>query len=219
MICKTRHWSTWLHAIPLSCYLVCVTSMGETIATVTSADDTTHLVRLLTYVPGRLFAESNPHMPELLHSLGSMLGRMDRALQDFTHPAAHRTLKWDLRHALWIRDYLQHIMQPERRVIVECFLTQFETQVLPVLPTLHMSVIRNDANDYNVLVGDADPGQRLVVSVIDFGDMVHTYTACEFAIAATYAMLHKVDPLTAAASVVAGYHAGQGGGKLTPSTC
>jgi len=185
---------------------VCVTSAGESIATITAADGTAHFVRLLTYVPGKPFAQSRPHTPELLQNLGGLMGRMDRALQDFSHPAAQRTLKWDLQHALWIRDYLEHIVQPERRAIVERFLKQFETQALPVLPSLRMSIIHGDANDYNVLVGNADAGSRQVTSVIDFGDMVYTYTVCELAIAAAYAMLGKVDPLAAATSVVAGYH-------------
>jgi 4-aminobutyrate aminotransferase-like enzyme/Ser/Thr protein kinase RdoA (MazF antagonist) len=185
---------------------MCVTATGETTATITSASNTTHFVRLLSYVPGRLFAESKPHTLELLCSLGSFLGRMDRALQDFTHPAARRRLKWDLRGALWICDYLGHIEQPERRAIVERFLSRFETQVLPVLPSLRMSIIHNDANNYNVLVNRAGSEPRRVVSVIDFGDMVHTYTVCEVAIAATYTMLSKSDPLTVAAHVVAGYH-------------
>ncbi len=77
---------------------VCVTAAGESTATITSANDTTHFVRLLSYVPGRLFAESKPHTPELLCSLGSLLGRMDRALQYFTHPAAQR-LSWAHRAA------------------------------------------------------------------------------------------------------------------------
>jgi 4-aminobutyrate aminotransferase-like enzyme/Ser/Thr protein kinase RdoA (MazF antagonist) len=185
---------------------VCLTSTGETIAQVITGDGMTHLARLLTYIPGRLFAETRPHTPELLASLGNLLGRMDRALQDFSHPAAHRTLKWDLRRAGWIRDYLQHIVQPERRAIVERFLSAFEAEVLPALPALRMSVIHNDANDYNVLVGDSTRECRQVVSVIDFGDMVYTYTICELAIAAAYAMMGKADPLSAAAHVVAGYH-------------
>ena len=183
-----------------------LTAAGKTTATITNANETSHFVRLLSYVPGRLFTESKPHTPELLHSLGSLLGRMDRALQDFTHPAAQRWLKWDLRGAQWIRDYLQYIEQPERRAIVERFLSRFEMQALPVLPSLRMSVIHNDANDYNVLVDGADVGSRCVVSVIDFGDMVRTCTVCEVAIAATYAMLNKADPLAAAAHVIAGYH-------------
>ena len=91
--------------------------------------------------------------------------------------------------------------------MVENFAEQFETHVLPVLPTLRQSVIHNDANDYNVLVSPTEVGSAPVVSVIDFGDMVRTYTVCELAIAAAYAMLVKNDPLSAAAQVVAGYHA------------
>jgi len=194
------------HDPSLSLPVVCLTSTGETIAQVTTEDGMVHLARLLTYVPGRLFADTRPHTPELLASLGNLVGRMDCALQDFSHPAAHRRLKWNLRYAGWIRDYLQHIVQPEQRAIVERFLPAFAAEVLPALPALRMSVIHNDANDYNVLVGDSTRESRQVVSVIDFGDMVYTYTICELAIAAAYAMMGKADPLSAAAHVVAGYH-------------
>src|SRR5712692_1450213 len=118
-----------------------VTTRGEAITTFISTEGMKHFMRLLTFVPGKVLAETRPHTPELLHSLGSMMGTMDYALQDFTHPAAHRTLKWDLQRTLWIRDYLQYIEQAERRAIIERFLSQFETHVMPVLPTLRMSVI------------------------------------------------------------------------------
>ena len=186
---------------------VCTTSTGESIATITAHDGTGRFVRLLNYIPGKLFAKVKPHTPALLHSLGDLLGRMDRALQDFTHPAAHRILKWDLQRAGWIRDYLQCIEQPARRAIVEGFLDRFEMEVLPVLPELRTSSIHGDANDYNILVSEPVAGKPMqVVSVIDYGDMVHTYTVCELAIAVAYAMLGKADPLAAAAQVVAGYH-------------
>ncbi len=183
-----------------------VTTEGKTIAMLTNTDGTTHFVRMLTYIPGKVLAEIKPHTPELLSSLGSRMGKLDYALQDFTHPAAHRTLKWDLQHTHWIHDYLQYIDQPDHRAIVERFLAQFETQALPLLPKLRMSVIHNDANDYNVLVDDTNREARRVVSVLDFGDMVYTYTVCELAIASAYAMLHKSDPITAATHIVSGYH-------------
>jgi len=183
-----------------------VTTEGKSIATFTNTGGTTHFVRILSYIPGKVLAETRLHTPELLNSLGSMMGKMDDALQDFTHTAAHRTLKWDLQHTNWIHDYLQYIDQPEHRAIIERFLAQFETQVIPLMPKLRMSVIHNDANDYNVLIGDTDQGARRVVSVLDFGDMVYTYTICELAIAAAYAMLHKADPIAAATHVVSGYH-------------
>ncbi|HEY6285268.1 MAG TPA: phosphotransferase, partial [Ktedonobacteraceae bacterium] len=194
------------HDLSMSLPRVRITTRGEAITTIVSAEGMKHFVRLLTFVPGKVLAETRPHTPELLYSLGSMMGNMDCALQDFTHAAAHRKLKWDLQHTHWIRDYVQYIDKPERRAIVERFLAQFETQALPLLPKLRMGIIHNDANDYNVLIDDTGEGARRVASVLDFGDMVYTYTVCELAIACAYAMLSKSDPITAAAYVVSGYY-------------
>ena len=71
-------------------------------------------------------------------------------------------------------------------------------------PRCRPASIYNDANDYNVLV---DPAGTRVVSFLDFGDVVHSATVCDLAIAIAYAMLDKQDPIAAAAEVVAGYHA------------
>src|SRR6266496_5185707 len=86
-----------------------ITAGGEAITTVTSAEGMKHFVRLLTFVPGKVLAETRPQTPELLYSLGSMMGKMDYALQDFMHSAAYRTLKWDLQHTLGTHEYLQYI--------------------------------------------------------------------------------------------------------------
>jgi 4-aminobutyrate aminotransferase-like enzyme/Ser/Thr protein kinase RdoA (MazF antagonist) len=191
--------------LPRSCPTIA--GDGSLIASITSPDGAAHYARLLTYVPGKLLAETRPHTPALLRSLGTLLGALDAALQDFAHPAAERELKWDLARTGWIRDYLQHIPSPARRALVERFLALYEAEVLPVLPNLRTSVIYNDANDYNVLVGRDDQGKHCAVGVIDFGDMTRTATVCELAIGTAYAMLGKPDPLAAAAHVVAGYHA------------
>ncbi|MGB7874418.1 MAG: aminotransferase class III-fold pyridoxal phosphate-dependent enzyme, partial [Anaerolineales bacterium] len=45
-----------------------------------------------------------------------------------------------------------------------------------------------------------------IVGLIDFGDMIHSYTAGDLAIAIAYAILYQPDPLTAAAHIVRGYH-------------
>ncbi|HWQ36551.1 MAG TPA: aminotransferase class III-fold pyridoxal phosphate-dependent enzyme [Blastocatellia bacterium] len=186
---------------------VCLTDAGKAIVTIKDKNGAPHLLRLLTWVPGKLLAHVRPHTPELLRSLGRVLGVMDRALQNFTHPAAQRELKWDLKRAAWIREYLNYIAQPERRSIVERVLAQYETQVAPRLQSLRASVIYNDANDYNVIVSNDDPHTRQVVGLIDYGDALQSATICNLAIAAAYAMLGKADPLAAAAQVVAGYHA------------
>ena len=110
------------------------TRAGQAIATIKGSGDTTHLARLLSYLPGKALAQTKPHTPALLSNLGKMLGTLDKALMNFTHPA--RDLKWDIPRAGWIRDYLQYIPSPQRRALVEQLLTRFETRALPLLPAL-----------------------------------------------------------------------------------
>jgi len=184
----------------------CRTLAGEMIGAARVSDGTERWVWMLTYVPGRLLVDTRPHSRELLRSLGRFMGRLDVALADFSHPAAQRELKWDLAAAGWIREYLGYIQSPERRSLVERFLTLYEHEVAPKLADLRRSVIHNDANDYNVLVDGSRAEPRQIVSVIDFGDMLHTITVAEPAVAAAYAALGKSDPLSAAAQVIAGYH-------------
>jgi len=180
---------------------------GQLFTSPAGADGSNRLVWLLTFVAGATLAEARPHPPELLHDLGHFLGEMDAALQSFTHPAAHRELKWDSSRVLWIKDYIKEIADPKRRALVEKFLALYESEVAPALPRLRRGVIYGDGNDHNVLVSPPWPQPRKVASVIDFGDIHHGLTASEPAIAAAYAILGKENPLEAAASLVSGYHA------------
>lgn len=176
---------------------------GETLHVQPGPDGARHLVRLVTYLPGRRLVEV-PHPPALLEDLGAFLGELDRALADFDHPALHRPLRWDLERAPDVREHLEAIAGGDRRERVAAHLERFRSEVLPRLQELRHTVVHNDANDHNVLVG-GDPPR--VVGLIDFGDLVHTATVCELAIALTYVMLDEDDPLAAALPVVRGYHA------------
>jgi 4-aminobutyrate aminotransferase-like enzyme/aminoglycoside phosphotransferase (APT) family kinase protein len=157
-----------------------------------------HFVRLLTWIEGRCLADARPHSPQLLASLGRAIARIDTALADFDHPAAHRTQYWDLRQAGEARRNCALLSKAQRKLVDPIFdaWSRIDWDQLPA------GVIHGDANDYNVLVDSA--GTR-VVTVLDFGDMVHTATICNLAIALAYVMLGKRDPVAAAAPVVAAY--------------
>ena len=182
------------------------TQRGEPFTKVELEQGKERLVWLLTFLPGTVLAQVRPHTPELLHSVGWLLGEIDRALQGFSHPAAMRELKWDSARASWIREYLSQVEDPSRRALVERVLAQYESSVVPLLPTLRKSVIYGDGNDYNVLVERTGGQPREVVSVIDFGDMHHGLIVSEPAIAAAYAVLGKSEALAAAAAIVSGFH-------------
>ncbi|GAO44206.1 aminotransferase class III-fold pyridoxal phosphate-dependent enzyme [Flavihumibacter petaseus] len=158
-------------------------------------------LRVMNYLEGDFLVDTTHHSPALLHSIGRGLARMDRALANFRHPAMHRHYEWDISHALEVRPMLPYIRDHEQRRVAGYFLLQFETEVQQVLGKLTKAYIHNDANDYNVLVRD---GQ--FAGLIDFGDMVYAPLINNLAIACTYAMLGKDDPLEAAAEVVKGYH-------------
>ena len=153
-------------------------------------------------------ARRRPRAP-LLESLGATLGAIDRGLSDFGSPAARRDLKWDLRRAGWIRDYLHHIEGAGRRALVERWLADFDRRVRPALEELRQGVIYNDANDNNIVVHAALRGiaPSAVAGVIDFGDLCLSNVVCEPAIAAAYAAMGLPDPVAGIARLLAGYHA------------
>src|ERR1039458_6262279 len=172
---------------------------GSAIASITGSDGAAYFVRLLTWVDGICMAQAAPHSVQLLRSLGAALARVDNALEAFSHPAAHRTLHWDLRQAALARPHLDLLPEPRRRLIEPIF----DAWAAIDWSAFRAGVIYNDANDYNVLV---DASGSRVVSLLDFGDVVHSATVCDLAIALAYAMLDKPDPIAAAAEVAAAYH-------------
>ncbi len=154
-------------------------------------------VWLLGWLPGRLLAATSPQTGEMNRALGKLLGSVDRALEGFDHPAAHRELKWDLKRASWIREYLSYL--GDGREVVERVLERYESQVAPLLGRLPHSVIHGDANDHNVIVNAGE------LSLIDFGDLHYTATVCDLAIACAYAACGSDRPLMAISQVACGY--------------
>jgi 4-aminobutyrate aminotransferase-like enzyme/Ser/Thr protein kinase RdoA (MazF antagonist) len=162
-----------------------------------------HLCRLFDYLPGRPLASVRPRRDELLRNVGRFIGRLDGALQGFSHQAQARPLKWRVENARAVlTDGIDLVEGSEKRDLLPFFLSLFETEVEARLETLPRGVIHNDANDYNLLVADDEE----ISGILDFGDMVDGPVVSEVATAAAYAMLEERDPLRAARLVVSGYH-------------
>ena len=176
------------------------TKAGKAIETIKGEDGHQHFVRLLTWIDGVCFAKVERHDRKLLSSLGRALAQMDAGLAQFSHDAAHRSFYWDLRNAGMARELIG-LLPESRRAMIERFFAEWEKIDWS---SLRFSVIHNDANDYNILVSQR-PEQR-VNAILDYGDVVHTATVCDLAIALAYVMLDKPDPIGAAAQVVAAYH-------------
>lgn len=169
---------------------------GDEIINVQAPNGTSHLARLVHYLPGVPLAEIKPQPNELMRDLGRKLGELDRALVDFDHPAIHRDFHWDLANG-------NRILSEYRGLVKDAGVRELVSQHrVDIKRDLRRSAIHGDANDYNVLV---DPEHMTIVGLIDFGDMVYSYTVGNLAVALAYVVLDKSDPLEAARAVVEGY--------------
>ncbi|NNE64676.1 MAG: aminotransferase class III-fold pyridoxal phosphate-dependent enzyme, partial [Gammaproteobacteria bacterium] len=156
---------------------------------------------------GKLLSAVKPHFPALLYDLGKTLARLDQTLIDFSHPALDRPLLWKMHEAIdTLQDLKPILATDDQRELIEYFEQKFRETVLPVDKQLRRSLIHNDANDNNIIVDRPTPWNQTVTSVIDFGDMVNSWTVAEPAIAAAYAMLEKEHPLDSAFQVIKGYN-------------
>jgi len=187
------------------------TPSGDQVTEIRSTSGVSHFVWMVTWLPGTPLGAVRRHSPALLRDLGRRLGQIDRALEGFDHPALRRDFHWDLANGLSVvREFESLIEDQEARLLVGKTVEEFEREVAPVLPMLRKSAIHNDANDYNVIVGGGDDlytKNQSVVGLIDFGDMIYSFTVADLAVAIAYAVLNKRDPLAAAAEIVNGYHA------------
>lgn len=162
----------------------------------------TQTARLLSWLPGRLWAQTNPKTQSLRKDLGEVAGLLTKALQDFDHPGAHRILDWDLNNGSWTNEYLNRF-SGKRKEIVAHFQTRF-SEMDETYKDLPKSIVHNDLNDYNILVSEDDASPE-VSGIIDFGDAVFTQTINDVAIALAYSVMDLPDPLSAACEVIRAY--------------
>lgn len=183
---------------------------GASLTVVGGAGGSRHFVWLISHLPGRPLGELPHHTGVLLGDLGRRAGELDRRLSGFDHPAIHRDLVWDLANGLrTVERYRELIVDQEVRRWVDAVIDRFRVEVSPLLPHLRQSAIHNDLNDYNLLVetaGPVDERHRRLSGIVDFGDLVWSWTVGDLAILIAYAMLDKAEPLVAAEQVVRGYH-------------
>ncbi|GAB1453825.1 hypothetical protein MASR2M47_38810 [Draconibacterium sp.] len=157
--------------------------------------------RLLTFLEGEFLGDAE-HSLELFESFGKFLAEMDLNLKDFqNYVIAARQNKWDLQYFLLNEKYITHITNPAERKIVAYYFLQYKQNVLPLLPSLRKQIIHGDANDWNVLTQNGT-----VSGIIDFGDVCFSQLINELAIAITYAIMGKDEPIKWAVPIISSYH-------------
>jgi Ser/Thr protein kinase RdoA (MazF antagonist) len=177
---------------------------GRTRAAVDLPDGRRSTVRMLTYLDGVQIRETARTAAQR-RAMGTVLARLDLALQGFAHPGASHDLLWNVSAAHRLADKLDGIVDAPRRALAAAFMRRFTDHVLPRLASVRAQVIHNDYHLYNVLVAPDD--HERIVGIIDFGDMLHAPLVGEVATAAAFHMAGCADPFEGAAQFVGAYHA------------
>jgi ethanolamine-phosphate phospho-lyase len=159
------------------------------------------IVRLLSFIEGEMLANVE-HTKELFKSFGKFLAEINLEMLEFrASPVEARRMTWDLQNYQSNRELIPLINDPQDRKIVEYFFLQNRERVEPEIGNLRKSVIHGDVNDWNVLVKSGE-----ISGIIDFGDICYTPLVNELAIAITYGILSKDDPIEWALPIIEGYH-------------
>jgi len=139
---------------------------------------------------------------ELAYNVGNSIALFDLSMENFDHPAAHRSHQWNLAEAGQHKGKIKLIDDPDRHDLLEWAFRTWFSDAKPKLSALPQQFIHGDVHDDNILVN----GGR-VTGLLDFGDSGFNPTICELATCLPYLMMGRDHPLEIAASIVAGYHA------------
>ena len=166
-------------------------------------EDSTRPVRLLSWLPGKLWSEINPHPESLREDLGRIAAQIDLAFQYIDIRPKSFNPKWDIANGLWVKEHFE-LFSADELAIIKPFVKGFETRK-DEFDALDKLWIHNDLNDNNILVEYVDEVPK-ITGIIDFGDASFTQAISELGICAAYIMNDFPDPLEAILPLVRGYH-------------
>jgi Ser/Thr protein kinase RdoA (MazF antagonist) len=182
---------------------VALTGGGRDNVVIESDDGTARVLRVFGFVDGVVCARTNPD-GEQLAKVGEMLGRVDVALEAFSHPADRRGLVWDIRHFHELTELVEHTPNAEHRRLADKVFRLFKATIVPVLSDLEAQVIHGDYSPYNVVVDEQS--DDYVTGVIDFGDTMRSALIFDPAVAlANLVGRTPEQPWREACAFVAGY--------------
>ncbi|MDX5627599.1 MULTISPECIES: phosphotransferase [unclassified Brenneria] len=146
---------------------------------ITDAAGQRRYARLLTYLAGTPLdsVEASPRQRE---KVGEALARLRLAMARFEHPAARRTLLWDVKNLANLRPLLASVENKQQQQLLERGMARF-LHLSERIRSLPCQVLHNDFSRSNIIVDAGRPD--FVTGIIDFGDTVYTAVAIDVATA------------------------------------
>ncbi|NIZ12990.1 phosphotransferase [Phaeobacter sp. HF9A] len=164
----------------------------------------THVVRLLSYVPGTPLSLSGHVTEQLAQSLGQVLGQINHAFAGFSHPAATKFMPWNTLNGLlespqladaYLPDHLQHACAP--------VIDRLARVSLPAMRDMPHAVIHYDSHSGNVLIARDNADE--VCGLIDFGDMIAGPILQDLATPLASLIEHGADPVGISVALLGGF--------------
>lgn len=154
------------------------------------------------WVTARPYGESSTS-PAFPHALGRTAGLMHVDLAQQPHPPYEVSHSWAA-HRVHdeIALHVPQIEDPQILAIASSALQLFTERIAPVARKLPRALVHQDLHDSNVLVN----AQGELSAIIDFDDMLVTWTIAEPAVAAAYASRRSADPLSIVSQVLEGWN-------------
>eukprot|EP00931_Biecheleriopsis_adriatica_P043466 TRINITY_DN24852_c0_g1_i2.p1 TRINITY_DN24852_c0_g1~~TRINITY_DN24852_c0_g1_i2.p1 ORF type:complete len:367 (-),score=82.77 TRINITY_DN24852_c0_g1_i2:58-1122(-) len=149
------------------------------------------LCRALSFLPGQMLADAAAQaakaggLAELFKAVGQAVGGVTAALLEFKNDAAHKEFVWDLQLCDRVIGAHMKDVAEDRQPLLQKLVDRQRARLAALLPKLRRSIVHNDPNDYNLVVSKEGH-----VGVLDFGDMVYSYTCADAAICMAYLLFH-----------------------------
>ncbi|MCB0934043.1 MAG: aminotransferase [Mycobacterium sp.] len=166
--------------------------------------------RILRFLPGGTLSGDGYLNPPRVAAMGALAGRICRALANFEHPGVDRVLQWDLRHAIrTIEALAPHITDVHRREAVEAAAESAWRTVAGLAEDLPVQVIHGDITGDNVVCGapDSHDLRGHPDGVIDFGDLMRSWTVGELAVTVSGVLHHEGGEPATAMPAIEAFHA------------
>jgi len=160
-----------------------------------------NIVRVQSFLKGQFIKDIVNPSSQLLKIFGEFLGNLDTAFKEFDYPVLKRDWVWDIRNITFLKKHLAYLDDQADQAIVSHLISNYEFNINPIEKHLRRQYIHNDGNDHNVLLNN----KGHISGIIDFGDMAHTFLACELAVAIFYLILEDENPREKIKAVVDGY--------------
>lgn len=161
--------------------------------------------RVIEFMSGATLTGSRYLPPATGERMGELAGRVSRALTDFAHPAAARTIQWDSQHAGRVIDILLAEEPDDRvRAFVQDAATPARALLAAVAARLPRQLGHFDITDDNVLHPE---GGDLPDAIIDFGDVTESWAVGEIAVTVSSLLHHDGASVLSALPAIRAFHA------------